>query len=99
MPAREEIYWGNYMLGTIGRADLNGTHIRQSFIADAPYVCGLRIGPDRFRFVGVTSHPRTGTGRRSGPTAPATSPTHLTGSSTHRLYAGAPGAREPGLPN
>ena len=44
--ARAKIYWGNFSADTIGRANLDGTGVKQSFITGAGEPCGVEIDPD-----------------------------------------------------
>ncbi|MGD0863167.1 MAG: hypothetical protein ABSA21_10470 [Candidatus Limnocylindrales bacterium] len=42
----EHLYWANHHAGTIGRANLDGTGVNQSFITGANAICGLAIVGD-----------------------------------------------------
>ena len=42
----EHVYWANYGSDTIGRANLDGTEVEQSFITGASEPFGVAVGPD-----------------------------------------------------
>lgn len=42
-PAQRYIYWANHKNGTIGRANLDGTRVNQSFITGGQGMCGVAI--------------------------------------------------------
>jgi hypothetical protein len=57
------VYWSNYVAGTIGRANRNGTGVDQSFISGASVPQGVAVDPpsNRFRFARLILHEAIGT--------------------------------------